>query len=37
MLGDGLCGDWDSSLEADQSLEQLDRTELQPIVDQFIA
>jgi hypothetical protein len=37
MLGEGLCGEWDSSMEADQSLELMDRAELTRLFNQFSA
>lgn len=36
LLGEGCPGgEWDSSMETDQSLEQLDRTALQHVVEKF--
>jgi hypothetical protein len=37
MLGDGLDGEWDSSLEMDQTLEQIDRAELTRLFHEFSA
>ena len=35
MLNDGTCGEWDSQLEADQSLQQMDSYELNRIKNKF--
>ena len=35
MLGDALAGEWDSSFDTDQSLEHMERTDLQRVADEF--